>query len=70
MAEVDLKAVENRIEAVLRNKVRRGIVSITADCLGAVDMTLLTALGVDAKSKLLQIFLEEIKQVLEDTDGT
>lgn len=66
---VELKATEERILNELRLKVRRAVFSLAAECLGSLDLSILSALGVDAEEKLLQIFLEESTRLLNKEHG-
>lgn len=73
MSEVDLEVVRANIEKDLRSKVRRGLVTLTTECLGPAGLPFFGALGIDAHTKLLEIFIDEAKQLLapyqEDTDA-
>lgn len=60
----ELDDVKASIEKTLRQKVRRGVVALLAECLGSHDLNLLCVLGVDGKDRLLQIFVEEATQLM------
>lgn len=64
LPEAELKATEERLLKDLRHKVRRSLFSLSAECLGSLDLSILSALGVDVEAKLLQIFLEESTRLL------
>jgi hypothetical protein len=64
LSEAELKKTEEQILQDLRNKVRLELFRLTAECLGSHHMVILSAIGVDAEEKLLQIFLSEIKLLL------
>jgi hypothetical protein len=59
LPEAELKATEERLLKELRLKVKRGLFNLSTECLSSLDLTILSALGVDVEAKLLQIFLEE-----------
>lgn len=61
---IDLKSVAQAVELSLRSRVRLSVQKTIAECLASQDITLLSALGVDAHGKLLQIFNEEINKFL------
>lgn len=65
----NLDWLRGQIETKLRREVRRGLIKLTAECLGSQDVTLLSALNVDAYEKLLQIFKEEAEILLNNHKG-
>lgn len=64
--EEELESVKQKVLTEVRQKVRRGLFQLTAECLGSHDLNILTVLGVDAKEQLLQIFLEETNLLLQE----
>lgn len=62
MSELD--GARGLAERKLREHIRSGLFALTAECLGSMDMTILTALGIDPNEKLLEIFNQEITYIL------
>lgn len=70
LPQADLDATKDKILKDLRDTVRRALFQTTAECLGSPNLTILAALGVDAESTLLHIFLEETNLLLnQNTEG-
>ena len=64
LPKADLKVVEEGLLKDLREKIRRAVFATVAECLGSLDLSILSALGVDVEAKVLQIFLEESTRLL------
>jgi hypothetical protein len=67
----EVERVTQALLAALEEDARRRLFTLTAECLGSVNVTILSALGVDVKAKLLHIFVEELNQHLKpkETDN-
>lgn len=65
LGEAELAQIKSKLEESIRLRVRHSVIEILAGSLGLHDVQLLTALGVDAKSLLLQIFTEEAQKLIE-----
>lgn len=61
----EIKALEERAIKEVANKVRRALFTLSTECRTSLDLTILSALGVDVDEKLLQIFVEESRRLLK-----
>lgn len=59
-----LEALRVKIEGGIRLKARRAALAVIADCLGSHDIVLLSAMGIDGKERVIQIFNEECHALL------
>jgi len=57
--------IKDAAEKTLRRRVHQNQFRLLAECLGTVEVSVLTSFGVDVREKLLQILVEEATQLLK-----
>lgn len=69
----ELEAISVRLDQELRNRVRSSFMAVMEATLSEGDLLLLSALGVDGRHKILDVFIEEcqsLKKELNDESGS